>query len=86
MSISQEELNEISSRLTNLATECGFMYDECKIHSRLIGCYCGSLERAIDYLQVVLRRSEDLKADLHSVCASLDDLLEKERILDNSGV
>lgn len=86
MKITQEELNEISLRLTNLATECGFMYDECKVHSRLVGCYCGSLERAIDYLQIVLRRAEILKDDLHSVCASLDDLLEKERIIQDSEV
>ena len=83
MKMSSEELKKISSRLCDLATECQFMYDEAKIASRLVGCYCNSSYQVISQLQVVLRRYDDLLNDLHRVSASLDDLLIKDRILDD---
>ena len=83
MKMSKEELDEISSRLCNLATECQFMYDEAKIASRIVGCYCDSSYQVISQLQVVLRRYDILLDDLHRVSASLDDLLIKNKILDD---
>ena len=85
MKISKEELKTISDRLCNLATECHFMYDESIIASRLVGCYCDSSYQVISQLQVVLRRTDRLLDDLHRVSASLDDLLIKDKILDDEG-
>lgn len=83
MKISKEELRVISRRLCDLATECHFMYDEAKMSSRLVGCYCSSSYEVISQLQVVLRRSDVLLDELHRVSASLDDLLIKDKILDD---
>mgnify|MGYP001772822347 CR=1 FL=1 len=85
MKISKEELDEISSRLCDLAIECRFMYDEALIASRLVGCYCDSSYQVISQLQVVLHRYDNLLDDLHRVSASLDDLLIKDKILDDEG-
>ena len=83
MEISKEELDTISRRLCDLATELHFMYDEAIIVSRLVGCYCNTLYRVIPQLKYVLHRSDALLDDLHRVEASLDDLLIKEKILDD---
>ena len=83
MKISQEELDKISLRLCNLATECMFMYDEAKIGSRLVGCYCDSSYEVVDKLQSVLRRADRLLDDLHCVEATLDGLLIQHKVLDD---
>ena len=83
MKLSQEELDKISIRLCDLATECNFMYDAAKIGSRVIGCYCNSSYQVINVLQEVLRRANNLLDDLHCVSAALDDLLIKDKHLDD---
>ena len=83
MKLSREELNEISIRLINLATECMFMYDEAKIASRLVGCYCDSSYGVVDELQSVLRRADKLLDDLHCVETTLDGLLVQHKVLDD---
>ena len=86
MKLSKEELKRISTRLCNLATECHFMYDEAKLGSRLVGCYCDSSYAVIDRLQEVLRRADNLLDELHCVSASLNDLLIKDKHLDDAEV
>lgn len=83
MKMSSEELEKISLRLCDLATECHFMYDEAKISSHFVGCYCNSSYQVVSRLQHVLRRANYLLDDLHCVSASLDDLLIKEKTLDD---
>ena len=83
MKLTREELEKISTRLIDLSTECLFMYDEAKIGSRLVGCYCDSSYAVVDKLQSVLRRADKLLDDLHCVEAALDDLLVKEKYLDD---
>lgn len=83
MKMSKDELRKISSRLCDLACECQFMCDEAKIGSRLVGCYSDSSYSVIDHLQQVLRRADNLLDALHCVSASLDDLLIKDKHLDD---
>lgn len=83
MKLSEEELKKISDCLCNLATECHFMYDSAKLHSFLIGSRDSSSYMVISHLQDVLRRVDFLLGDLRCVSASLDDLLVKEKTLDN---
>ena len=83
MKISKDELKRISDRLCSLAFECHFMYDESILGSRLIGCYCDSYYAVIDRLQQVLRRDDKLLDALHCVSAELDDLLIKDKHLDD---
>ena len=83
MKLSEEELKKISDCLCNLATECHFMYDAAKLHSFLIGCRDSSSFMVISHLQDVLRRADVLLEDLRCVSASLDDLLVKEKTLND---
>lgn len=86
MKLTAEELDQISSRLCNLATECHFMYDSAKLSSHLIGCYDNTSGMVVVHLRDVLRRVNHLLDDLHCVEASLDDLLVKDRVIGDSGV
>lgn len=83
MKLSKEELEKISTRLIDLATECMFMYDEAKVGSRLVGCYCDSSYAVIARLHSVLRRADKLLDDLHCVEATLDGLLIQHKVLDD---
>lgn len=86
MKLTAEELNKISIRLCDLATECHFMYDEAKLGSRLVGCYCESSYAVVSQLQCVLRRADKLLDDLHCVEATLDGLLVQHKVLDDAGM
>lgn len=83
MKMSEKELLKISERLINLAAELHFMYDAAKLASRIVGCYCDSSYEVITHLQDVLRRADNLRNDLCLVSASLDDLLVKNKPLDD---
>lgn len=83
MKLSDEELNEISKRLCSLASECLFMHDEATIGCRLIGVYSTTPYSVVARLRAVLCRVDNLLDDLHCVSAALDDLLIKEKYLDD---
>ena len=59
------------------------MADEAKVYSRIVGVYSDSSDSVIDHLQQVLRRADNLLDALHCVSASLDDLLIKDKHLDD---
>ena len=83
MKMSKDELRKISSRICDLACECQFMADEAKVYSRIVGAYADSSDSVIDHLQQVLRRADNLLDALHCVSAELDDLLIKDKHLDD---
>lgn len=83
MKMFKSELRKISSRICDLACECQIMADEAKVYSRIVGVYSDSSDSVIDHLQQVLRRSDNLLDALHCVSASLDDLLIKDKYLDD---
>lgn len=82
--LTAEELQKISDRLCNLATECHFMYDEAKFASRMVGVYSTSSYQVVNRLQGVLRRADNLLDELHFVSASLDDILIRHKVLDDA--
>lgn len=84
MKLTTEELNEISIHLCHLASECHLMYDEAKISSRLVGCYDETSYKVVSRLQDVLRRADKLLDELHCVSSTLDSLLIRHKVLDDS--
>ena len=83
MKMSEEELDKISTRLGHLAAECLFVHDEATIGCRVIGVYSTTPYAVINRLRAVLCRADNLLDELHCVSASLDDLLIKEKHLDD---
>ena len=83
MELSKEQLDNIANRLCALATYCQFVHDEATIGSRLIGVYSKSSSEVVNRLQAVLSCSDSLLDSLHSVSAALDDLLIKDKYLDD---
>ena len=83
MKLSAEELDKISRRLSGLAADCLFMHDEATIGCRLIGVYSTTPYAVINRLRAVLCRADNLLDDLRCVSASLDDLLIRDKYLDD---
>ena len=82
MKLSKEELEEVSSRLSNLATYCDFTRQESNICQFVIGSYCDNdLDSAIYHLKRVMYYYEPLMERLNLVRAALDGLLIKEKTL-----
>lgn len=83
MELTKEQLDTIGNRLCTLATYCQFVHDEATIGSRLIGIYSKSSYDVVSRLQAVLSCSESLLDSLHFVSAALDDLLIRNKYLDD---
>ena len=83
MKLAAEELDKISTHLGHLAAECLFVHDEATIGCRLIGVYSTTSYAVISRLRAVLCRANNLLDELHCVSASLDDLLIKDKHLDD---
>ena len=86
MKMSKNELRKISTCVCDLACECQFMADEAKVYSRIVGVFSDSSDSVIDHLQQVLRRTDYLLDALHCVSASLNDLLIRDKHLDDAEV
>lgn len=83
MKMSKNELRKISTRICDLACECQFVADEAKVYSRIVGVYSDESDSVIDHLSQVLRRADNLLDALHCVSATLDNLLIKDKHLDD---
>lgn len=81
--MTKEQLDTIANRLCSLASYCQFVHDEAVIGFRLIGIYEKSSYDVTNRLRAVLRFADNLLDDLHCVSASLDDLLIKDKHLDD---
>lgn len=84
MKLTAEELDRISTRLCNLASECHFMYDSAKLGSYLVACCDNSSFMVVNHLENVLLRADRLLDDLHCIEAILDGLLVQHKVLDDA--
>lgn len=83
MRLTKEQLDTISNRLCRLSTFCHFVYDEAYLGSRTIGIQSKSFDEVVGRLQAVLHLFDDLLDEAHCVSAALDDLLIKDKYLDD---
>lgn len=83
MKLTEEQLDKIANRLCRLSTHCHFVYDEAYLGSRIIGIHSSSYDEVVSRLQAVLHLVDDLLDEVHCVSASLDDLLIRNKYLDD---
>lgn len=83
MKLTKEQLDMIAKRLCRLSMRCQFVYDDSLLGSRIIGIHCNSYDEVVGRLQAVLDLADDLLDEVHCVSAVLDDLLIKDKYLDD---